>query len=341
MTTPITCLIATVKDEAPWLLEWIAHHRVVGFDRIVVASNDCTDGTDHMLDRFAELGIVTHLRNPAPWEHGLAQLSAYARARELPQVQTADWIMPLDSDEFLNVHVGDGTVAALIASLPPDTEAIPIFWRVFGDAGRRDLPSAPIVPKLTRCASAQTNPFSVKVLFRNHQRFPIVCSHAPHVLGDAGTPVPFTVCVRLTDGRLMEDDLLTRPGVNNQLNTMPSELGTWEGAQINHYMVRTEMAFRLKRLRGNALNTFHDAERYLPRTYRKFNRNDASDISIRRTATARERVRLELMADPELHRLHTNALSSARARAKTLEPIIKRPGLRKRLRQVLSKAFRV
>jgi hypothetical protein len=41
--------VSMMKDEAPYLLEWVAHHLAVGFTDIVVYTNDCTDGTVEML----------------------------------------------------------------------------------------------------------------------------------------------------------------------------------------------------------------------------------------------------------------------------------------------------
>ena len=47
--------VSMMKDEAPYLLEWFAHHLAVGFTDILVYTNDCTDGTDDMLaERFAQ-----------------------------------------------------------------------------------------------------------------------------------------------------------------------------------------------------------------------------------------------------------------------------------------------
>ena len=47
-------LLSSMKDEGPFVLEFVAHHRVLGFDAIHIASNDCTDGTDLLLDVLAE-----------------------------------------------------------------------------------------------------------------------------------------------------------------------------------------------------------------------------------------------------------------------------------------------
>ena len=44
--------ILCVKNEGAFLLEWLAHHRASGFTDVLVFSNDCSDGTDLMLDRL-------------------------------------------------------------------------------------------------------------------------------------------------------------------------------------------------------------------------------------------------------------------------------------------------
>ena len=49
-------IITTMKNEAPYILEWVAHHLVIGFDHIVVLTNDCTDTTNAILTRLDALG---------------------------------------------------------------------------------------------------------------------------------------------------------------------------------------------------------------------------------------------------------------------------------------------
>ncbi|MEL7000367.1 MAG: glycosyltransferase family 2 protein, partial [Pseudomonadota bacterium] len=45
-----------MRNEAPYVLEWVAYHRIIGFDHIVVCTNDCDDNTPALLDAIAELG---------------------------------------------------------------------------------------------------------------------------------------------------------------------------------------------------------------------------------------------------------------------------------------------
>ncbi|MEL6427490.1 MAG: glycosyltransferase family 2 protein, partial [Pseudomonadota bacterium] len=55
-------IVTTMRNEGPYILEWLAHHRAVGFTDFLVFSNDCDDGTDALLDRLHELGQIVHCR---------------------------------------------------------------------------------------------------------------------------------------------------------------------------------------------------------------------------------------------------------------------------------------
>lgn len=102
-----------MKDEAPFLLEWYAHHLAVGFTKILVYTNDCSDGTDEMLIRLEELGLGYHRRNDIP-EGVKPQPSAMKYAQAEPKVAEADWILMFDADEFLCINYGDGTLDPML-----------------------------------------------------------------------------------------------------------------------------------------------------------------------------------------------------------------------------------
>ena len=58
---PRVLLAATMRNEGPYILEWVAHHLATGFTDIVICTNDCVDGSPALLDRLHELGVITHL----------------------------------------------------------------------------------------------------------------------------------------------------------------------------------------------------------------------------------------------------------------------------------------
>lgn len=36
-------IVTMMKNEGPYIVEWVAHHLAVGFDRFLVFTNDCDD----------------------------------------------------------------------------------------------------------------------------------------------------------------------------------------------------------------------------------------------------------------------------------------------------------
>jgi hypothetical protein len=88
--------VSMMKNEAPFLLEWFAHHLAVGFTDILVYTNDCTDGTVEMLQRLEELGLGNHRPNKIP-EGVKPQPSALKHAQKEPLVCDADWVIGLAS----------------------------------------------------------------------------------------------------------------------------------------------------------------------------------------------------------------------------------------------------
>ena len=60
-------IVACMRNEALFTVEWVAHHLAVGFDKIVIFTNDCDDGTDLLLSALQRGGApVLHLDNPGP-----------------------------------------------------------------------------------------------------------------------------------------------------------------------------------------------------------------------------------------------------------------------------------
>ena len=57
-------MVAIAKDEGVYLHEWIAYHRLVGFDEVLVYDHESTDGSTELLAELAGRGMVT----PVPWE---------------------------------------------------------------------------------------------------------------------------------------------------------------------------------------------------------------------------------------------------------------------------------
>jgi hypothetical protein len=149
---PQVLVVTAMKNEAPFILEWIAYNRLIGVDHFLVYTNDCTDNTVALLDRLAELGLVTRRDNPyAPGGKVKPQHAALKDAVRQPVYRRADWIVTIDLDEFIAIHVGDGTLGDLFAACN-QPNAISLTWRFFGNGGVIGYEDRPVVAQFTRCA---------------------------------------------------------------------------------------------------------------------------------------------------------------------------------------------
>lgn len=312
---PARTLLGTVKDEGPYLLEWICYHRLIGFDRIVVASNDCGDGTREMLDYLATAGMIAHVENSRPraGEPQDPQNRAYARFWADAGIRASEWVLVADADEFLNIRAGDGTLDALLAAAGAraggTVDAISATWRVFGNGGIIAFSDQPVIAQFTRAAAPGVHPTqrltAFKTLFRPrlarklgihrprlYPRF-IEGTRRPVWVNGAGTPMP-------------ERNL--RQGWRSTAESYGDDL-----VSMNHYMIKSSEAFLMKRYRGTANSA--DAERIDFSYFETFNVNNAEDRGIQRHVPALKREIARLTTDhPHLALLHEQSLAWHRRR---------------------------
>jgi Glycosyl transferase family 2 len=301
--------ILCLRNEAAFLLEWLAHHRAVGFDDFLVFSNDCDDGTDQMLDRLQDLGWLTHIRNDGPYDAGGIQFTALKTAANLAVVQQADWILPLDVDEFVNVHCGDHSLTALHDALP-DASAITLTWRLFGASGQLHFQDHPISDTFTRCAPAVMfwpwRAAMFKTLYRNDGTYQKPGVHRPRA--------PDTT--RLDQARWFDGSGKELPQ-DFKTKRIFSNFGqdNYQLAQLNHYPLGAVESYILKADRGRAV---HSDDPLGMDYWVERNFNTDSDTSIQTLAPARETYLNALKDDPELGALHIAAVAWRKSRFATL-----------------------
>ncbi|MCK0122145.1 glycosyltransferase family 2 protein [Loktanella sp. F6476L] len=306
--TMTTTLIATARNEGPFLLEWVAYHRAIGFDRIIVLSDISEDGSEVLLDALDAVGAITHIPKSAltsPPGNGHRN-RAYAYALALPEVQASDWVMVLDIDEFLNVHAGDGTVGDLLSEVGDlgDTDVISPNWRIFGNAGHALYADQPIMTTLTR-ANPETpvlhdKHLGIKSMFRPG---PVtrIGPHRPQLNGQhTGGQLP-TVW-RNGSGDDVTDRLLIK-GWSVNAKTRGSAL-----AQINHYMVRSNAVFALHNLIDPPLGG--EQSPLSVADHSVFNTNQVEDTSITRWSKATAREIKRLRGDAAVDQAHTDSVAA-------------------------------
>src|SRR5262245_40942018 len=124
---PSCTVCAAMKNERPYILEWIAYYSILGFDQIVIYSNDSSDGGDELLSQLATAGIIKYHDWPSK-ELWSPQITAYHAA--LLRCRT-DWLLFVDADEFLllNKH---NNVSDFLAGFGTDISGVAVNWRIFG-----------------------------------------------------------------------------------------------------------------------------------------------------------------------------------------------------------------
>lgn len=300
--------VLCVRNEGAFLLEWLAHHRGVGFTEFLVFSNDCDDGTDAMLDRLDAMGELTHIRNDGPHEGGV-QWAAMKRADRHPLVKGADWIMTLDIDEFVNIHTGDHTLSALVAALP-EADAITLTWRLFGNAGVERFADAPVTEQFTRAAPEVMywpwRAFMFKTLYRQTGAYRKLGVHRPRSPVDGKADA-----TRWFDGHGRE----LEPRFRRQQIFSPFGRPHYGLAQLNHYALGAMESYIVKRDRGRAV---HGADSLGLDYWTERNWSQVEDRSIRASSPLSQPHLQRLRGDQTLARLHDEAVTWRKKRFEEL-----------------------
>jgi len=88
--------VMVVRNEADILAINVAHHFALGIDHFLIADNGSSDGTDRLLEKLTDDGRVRWTRADGPF---VQSELASALAREA-FLRGADWVVPVDADEF-------------------------------------------------------------------------------------------------------------------------------------------------------------------------------------------------------------------------------------------------
>ncbi|WP_126422400.1 glycosyltransferase family 2 protein [Asticcacaulis excentricus] len=269
------CLIA--KNEGPYLLEWIAYHRVLGFDQIIVYNNNSTDQSAEVLEKLAAAGIITYRFWPHG-AHGSPQIAAYMDALKRSE---AEWMLFIDADEFLVLHQHPN-VNAFLASFEVNgnIDAICFNWRIFGDSHMPRSDGRPVIERFTWAAPEDFGVNAhLKSFIKTARQRGVVHMHLCDVIGDKV----------YSSGRALE---MEQWGVSKDIDTTV--------AQVNHYYTKTLEEYQIKKARGQAgcgenehdlkYNWYHDE------AFHGHNRNDEQELSIQKYVAAVKEEMLKLSA---------------------------------------------
>ncbi len=240
-------IVGCMKNEAPYILEWVAYHRAIGVDNFLIYTNGCEDGTDEILSRLQELGLLEHRLNN-DWKGKSPQQYALNKSLKEPVIMNADWLIHIDVDEFINVRCGNGTLEDFLAEAP-DATSVAMTWRLFGHNGVTELNDGFVTEQFDTCAPKFCpKPHTVwgfKTMVRNNGAYAKLSCHRPNKLS-----ADWKDRVRWVNGNAQ--DITAEMAERGWRSSMKS-IG-YDKLQLNHYALRSAESFLIKRQRGRALH---------------------------------------------------------------------------------------
>ena len=257
-----------------------------------------------MLDALQARGIVRHLPNPAEGRN--YQMEALKDAKGQDMIAGADWVWVADVDEFLNIHVGDGTIPALIDACG-NPQAISVNFQFFANDDVDAYADRPVIEQFTRSHNPDLwcgeTAIEVKTLVRADFPLKYYGAHRPFFRDK----LPKGKRPAWTDGsgRPVQHRFLVAANPR-RIRRFPAH-GSRNFATLNHYALRSLDSYLVKNDRGDV----NRENRAFDDTYWR-ERNDAAweDTSIQKYLPALRREMAALMADAEIAALHAEAVAA-------------------------------
>lgn len=229
---------AIVKNEADYLLEWIAYHWVVGIRHFLIASNDSTDQTNQILLKLQKLGLVTFIDYPT---HGdtKPQVPAYNKLVTICP-KDIDLLAFIDADEYLTPVDGTNSILPFLEDVFSNSKvsAMAVQWICFGSGGQLFREDGMVIERFIRQSSRK---FSANKNYKTIVR--------PRAVKAFCNPHYVSVKSGYYVNTLGEDiePLSKKRGV--------CEKPIWDHLRINHYVVKSLEEFVLGKSRKGSAAT--------------------------------------------------------------------------------------
>ena len=241
-------LCSAIKNEAPYLLEWIEYHRMVGVEHFYIYDNNSSDFPKEILQSYIDSGVVTFFDWP---KHPGGQMSAFNDCLTNFKNETF-WLGLIDIDEFI-VPLSKNTLSDFMKEYE-ESNGLGINWIVYGSSGHKKKPEGLVIENFlyrsnqTLSHNNQTkvivNPRKVKIMPNQHY---CVFNGDPAV------------------GVLDENKQILFPKATSPKNSTSK-------IRINHYFTKSYEEWEKKRVRGRTGGAIRPE-----RDFANLDRNDVRD----------------------------------------------------------------
>lgn len=229
-------IAAIIKNEQPYILEWLAYHMVLGINKFYIADNVSSDGTSELLYYLDKCKIIKKFHHPTE-NNTPPQLAAYSRM--ISNIDKKEWVAFIDADEFISPKNLENGLKDLTPLLDDQKNgAISLNWAVYGSS-HSILPGNELVIERLTWRGVEAHP--VNKHYKSIVRISDVQSvgHNPHAFKinpDKSFIMP--------NGKSQEKC----DGISNETD--------WSVIRLNHYVIKSRSEFINKKLaRGRATTT--------------------------------------------------------------------------------------
>lgn len=187
-------ICAIVKNEVPYILEWIAFHKLQGVEHFYLYDNGSDDGTFELLENLQTKGLVS-LEDWSAIKP--VQLDAYNDCLREHR-KDSEWIAAIDIDEFLYSETYPNLqehIKSILYFTSHLVGAIAAHWFLFGSNGHKDFSTDLVIERFTKRQPNKN--YHVKSIVNTE--YTLSTGKDPHTfyfkdnyvaVNDAGKPLP-------------------------------------------------------------------------------------------------------------------------------------------------------
>ncbi len=175
-------ITAIAKNEAPYIIEWLEFHKLVGVERFYIYDNDSTDNLKDILEPYIKKGEVVYKFFPGK----NMQMPAYKDSLKYNRFK-AKYMAIIDIDEFI-VPVIHNTIPEFIDYLEKKInhkiDSLGINWLMHGYSGFYTKQNDGVIKTFKRCDYNYKENKTVKSIINMRSVIDIINPHfAIHRIG--------------------------------------------------------------------------------------------------------------------------------------------------------------
>ena len=136
-------ICAILKDETPYLVEWVEHHLGIGVEHFVLYDNNSVIPAKQTLEAYVRKGVVEVIDCPIT---NTPQVKAYSHCL-FSMHDRADWIAYIDIDEFI-VLKKHRDIHAFLADYD-EYAGVCLNWVIYTANGHIAKPEGPVMQNYT------------------------------------------------------------------------------------------------------------------------------------------------------------------------------------------------